>query len=120
MIPNKPKLSFGLVQKSPFDFLPIKLSVIFEKMIKVCRTSDLQKVWKVPGDLDDASRITGERHSCFCRGPGYKFNGLGAGKRAQKNVRKNIEKRRIGDQLGVTQLLKVTRRACHICDVVIV
>src|SRR5438477_10379598 len=120
MIPNEPELTLRLIQKSPFDFFAIKLAVVFQKMIEVCRAGDLQKVWKVTGDLHYATGVAFKRDPRFSRRPDDELQRFLARKRSQEHVGKDVEERRVGNELSVTQLLKVTRGAGHVSHIVII
>src|SRR5947207_13322555 len=89
-------------------------------MVEVGGARNLKEIRKVTGNFGDPSGIALERKPCLGGRTSYQIEGFFACERAQEDVCKNIEERRVGDELSVTQLLKIARRTCDVSNVIIV
>src|SRR5262249_27739211 len=120
MVPDEAELAFCFIKKRRFYFLAVELAIVLHQIIKICRASDLKKVREVTADFHYPARVAFQRQARFGRGPSDQLHRFFSSERAKKHVGENIEERRVSDELSVTQLLKISRRAGHVSNIVIV
>src|SRR5690242_8846893 len=89
-------------------------------MIEIGRAGDLQEVWKVAGYFKNAAGVTRQRQSRLRRWPCNQVQSRLASECAQENVGKDVEERRISDELGAAKVLKVAPRTGDVGDVIVI